>query len=268
MSIITFVNQKGGVGKTSTCIMIAKLLAKNNSKVLLIDLDNQENLSSTFGFESRDDLNSSYELFFKEDVASIINKTEDKNIDIIIANGKSVQINSELEEEVFKIKYSISGNKFNYPINQILVKKLKEIKNYDYILIDCPATINTMIKTALIVSDIVLVPINTDSFSINGVIKLTNIIEDIKLNLNDHLKLRIFLNKYESHLPNHLKAYEMLRTYLNRYVAKTTIPKRKMIQDTVEQLKDLYKFNNKQSIAIANQYVKLFNEVIKNENGR
>ncbi len=187
--IISFYNNKGGVGKTTTTLMFAQIKAKEGKKVLCIDLDSQCNLTSQLG-KINSEL-SIYDLFTDNaEVKEIIRTYDDNNLKIDFIDGsiKLQLLNQQLPSKAMLIN-----------INEILKNKLKTIKEeYDYILIDCPPTMDVMVSNALVTSTEVIIPLKADRYSVDGIKMLLEHINMIKNNFNNELKIAsMFLNYYK-----------------------------------------------------------------------
>lgn len=174
--IISIANQKGGVGKTTTTVNLSASLASMNKKVLLIDLDPQGNATMGSGVDKHALNNSICEVLLAEsNIDDSIIKTE-HNFDILASNSDLVAA------EVFLI---------NQKNNQVTLKNaLSKISNkYDFILIDCPPSLNTLTINAFTASHSVIVPMQCEYYALEGLSSLVNTIDTIKESLNPKLKL-------------------------------------------------------------------------------
>ena len=179
---IAIANQKGGVGKTNITFNLSGALAQKNKKILLIDLDQQGNLSSAF-------LDNIYNLpltvadiLLENDtpVSKIINKTSFENIDIIPSNI-----------DLSKIDLQLAGEP---DAQYFLADKLKDIKdNYDYILIDCPPSLGLPTRIGLVASDEVIIPLECQEWAVKGTAYLRDAITKIKKRANPKLKIMGYL---------------------------------------------------------------------------
>lgn len=183
--IISLINNKGGVGKTTSTSILAELLAETDKKVLLVDIDGQANLSMLYGCKDADDIDvikglvnaekpNIYEIFkyrlrSKEDIKRIIRKTEVENIDIIPSSKRH-------KETTNILKNNTTGNN-----NIILKRALETVKDdYDYIFIDNAPMIDELTVNSIFVSDYILVPVRTESFSYEGLIEILDEVKYIK----------------------------------------------------------------------------------------
>ena len=158
--IVAFLNQKGGVGKTTTCVNMATFMALMGKKVLLVDMDPQGNATSNLGFSKDGKLNSIYQVMSKEKSAKdAIYETKINNLSIITANIDLAGVEVEL----------VYMAKREFVIKQIF----EEIKDgYDYITIDCPPSLGLLTINAFTASDAVIIPIQCEFFALEGLSQL------------------------------------------------------------------------------------------------
>lgn len=171
VNIISIMNQKGGVAKTTTSINLGSFLAMENKKVLLIDADAQGSLTKSFQIENT--TQSINELFLNEkfDIISI-----SENLDIIASDQKFIGCESRIINNLGR--------------ENILKKALNKIKgDYDYIIIDCPSNVSYITINALVSSDSVIIPVGANIMSLEGIDLMINFLTEIRDNLNDNLKL-------------------------------------------------------------------------------
>lgn len=176
--IISVVNQKGGVGKTTTSVNVAAYLAQGNARVLIIDLDPQGNASTSFGIDIYDESNLSiYDLLIENLRASdVIVKTNIPTLDIISANVNLAGAAIEL--------VNVESREFR------LTEKLKSVTdNYDYIIIDCPPSLGLLTINALTASDYVLIPVQAEYYALEGLGQLVNTITLVQSYLKPELEI-------------------------------------------------------------------------------
>ena len=178
MKIIAFVNQKGGVGKTTLSLNLAALLAEEGKKVLIIDNDSQANITNTFFNEEFD--NTIYNVILKgEDLNNVIHKTSIENLDVVVNSLASADINLLLSTEIareMKLKNAVTKAKLDY----------------DYVLIDCNPSLDLNMVNALVACDEVIIPIDCSAYSLTGLKNLVDFIEKIKV-LNEDLNIKGFV---------------------------------------------------------------------------
>ena len=191
MQIISVINQKGGVGKTTTVINLGAGLSKQNKKIMIIDLDPQGNATTGLGLSNMD--NSSDTIYDvlngSKEINEVIKKTQYENLDIITSNVDLSGLEVETADD--------SNRAF------ILKVKLASYLNsssgsYDYVLIDCPPSLSLLTVMALVCSNSLLVPLQTEFFALEGLTQLMKTIERIKVSLNPELNIRgILLTMYD-----------------------------------------------------------------------
>tara|TARA_B100001741_G_scaffold76776_1_gene62170 strand:+ start:253 stop:1047 length:795 start_codon:yes stop_codon:yes gene_type:complete len=219
MQIISVINQKGGVGKTTTVINLAAGLSQLNKKILVIDLDPQGNATTGLGLSNMD--NSSETIYSvlngTNEIEAVIKKTQFENLDIITSNVDLSGLEVETAED--------SNRAF------ILKTKLALYLNnsrgsYDYALIDCPPSLSLLTVMALVSSNSLLVPLQTEFFALEGLTQLMNTIERIKVSLNPDLKIRgILLTMYDKRNKLSSQVEKEARDYFKEKVYTSIIPR-------------------------------------------
>ena len=219
MQIISIINQKGGVGKTTTVINLAAGLAQLKKKILVIDLDPQGNATTGLGLSN---LNNSSETIYgvlngTKTISEVIKNTEYKNLDIITSN---VDL-SGLELE------TASDSNRAFMLKDKLALYLNNSRtSYDYILIDCPPSLSLLTVMALVTSDSLVVPLQTEFFALEGLTQLMKTIERIKVSLNPELNIRgILLTMYDKRNKLSAQVEKEARDYFTDKVYTTVIPR-------------------------------------------
>ena len=179
---ISVINQKGGVGKTTTVINLAASLSILGQKILVIDLDPQGNSTTGLGKSNNDENNNIYNLLIKKKkLLNVIQKTNISNLDII---GSNVNL-SGLEVE------TANDSNRAFLLKEILKGENKNIiESYDNVFIDCPPSLSLLTIMALVTSDEILVPLQTEFFALEGISQLVKTIDRIKVSLNPSLEIR------------------------------------------------------------------------------
>jgi len=219
MQIISIINQKGGVGKTTTVINLAAGLSQQGKKILVIDLDPQGNATTGLGLSN---LESSDQTIYgilngTKMISEVIKKTQFQNLDIITSNvdlsGLEIETAGDSKRAfILKLKLAAYFNDFK--------------SSYDYILIDCPPSLSLLTVMALVSSHSLVVPLQTEFFALEGLTQLMKTIERIKVSLNPELKIRgILLTMYDKRNKLSSQVEKEARDYFNEKVYITVIPR-------------------------------------------
>ena len=212
--VISITNQKGGVGKTTTAINLSAWLAKKGKKVLVIDADQQGNTTSGLGLEKNDIENTIYDVMLEESSLTDVKlKTCVEGLEVVPANisltGAEIELIGKEEREY------------------ILKKEIDKIKQYyDFIIIDCPPSLNVITINALTASDTVLVPIQCEYFALEGLEQLLHTINLVKKRLNRHLELEgVVFTMFDARTNLSLQVVEEVKRSLGTNVYRTIIPR-------------------------------------------
>ena len=219
MQIISIINQKGGVGKTTTVINLAAGLSKQNKKILVIDLDPQGNATTGLGLSNMEDSSNTIYgvLNGTREIYEVIKKTKFENLDMVSSNVDLSGLEVETADDA----------------NRAFILKLKLTAylnssrgSYDYILIDCPPSLSLLTVMALVCSHSLLVPLQTEFFALEGLTQLMKTIERIKVSLNPDLSIRgILLTMYDKRNKLSSQVEKEARDYFNEKVYLTVIPR-------------------------------------------
>ena len=214
--VFAIVNQKGGVGKTTTTINLGTALAAVGKETLILDLDPQGNATTGLGFTNKESLEGAYELLISTTVlGEIIKNTSIPHLHIIPSN----QNLSGAEVELAKFKKGA---------RELLLKKALRpyISRYDYVLIDCPPSLGLLTVNALAAVDKVLVPLQCEFYALEGLSQLMKTIKIVQSRINPDLTLEgIVLTMYDTRSNLSSQVANDVRNYLGHKVYKTFIPR-------------------------------------------
>ena len=217
--IISIINQKGGVGKTTTVINLAAGLSMKGKKILVIDLDPQGNATTGLGLSNSDKSDKTIYsvLNGNKKISEVIQSTKFENLNLITSNvdlsGLEVETAGD-SRRAFKLKDELGSI-----LNDSRV-------SYDYILIDCPPSLSLLTIMALVASDALVVPLQTEFFALEGLTQLMKTIQRIKSNLNPELSIRgILLTMYDRRNRLSGEVEKEARNYFKEKVYQTMVPR-------------------------------------------
>jgi len=217
--IISVINQKGGVGKTTTVINLAAGLTMRGKKILVIDLDPQGNATTGLGLSNTE--NSELTVYSvlngNKKISEVIQSTKFNNLNLITSN---VDL-SGLEVE------TAGDSRRAFKLQDELASILNDSRaSYDYILIDCPPSLSLLTVMALVASDELVVPLQTEFFALEGLTQLMKTIDRIKSNLNQSLNIRgILLTMYDKRNKLSGEVEQEARNYFKEKVYQTVVPR-------------------------------------------
>lgn len=248
--IIAFANQKGGVGKTTTCVNLSAYLATMGKKVLLVDLDPQGNATSAVGISKETNTKSIYNIIIGENyVEEVILKTSVKGLDILpseigLAGAEIELVSMDNRERILK------G----------ILNRLKS--SYDYICIDCAPSLGLLTVNALTASNSVLIPIQCHFFALEGLTQLMNTIKLVKKHLNPDIDVEgvvLTMKDNRSNLVNEVS--EEIRKFFGSKVFNTVIPSNIRLAEAPSYGEPICKYDPKSKGGVA--YKELTLEFLK-----
>lgn len=250
--IIAIANQKGGVGKTTTAINLSACLAEAGQKVLSVDFDPQGNATSGLGFEKEEMDKTVYELLLGDcGLDACIYQDVQENLDVMPSDMNL----AAAEIELLDVKNKES----------LLRTELKKISDsYDFIIIDCPPSLNILTINALTAADTVLVPIQCEYYALEGLSQLIHTVELVKERLNPILKIEgVVFTMYDARTNLSLQVVENVKENLQQNIYKTIIPRNIRLAEAPSYGMPINLYDPKSTGASA--YQRLADEVMNRE---
>lgn len=292
MKKISIFNQKGGVGKTTSVVNIAVALARLEKKVLVIDMDPQANTTTGLGVDKYTEEDSIYGLFYELDDS--IDNEEDKSIEIEKEDQEDFESTNisldkddeekesgdieidfskyirETESGVFLIKSesSLSGLEVEL-VSLDPIKRTQVLKNivdkiddsYDYVIIDCPPSLGLLSINALVASDSIIIPIQTEYYALEGVSELMNTYKLVKDSLNENLDIEgVLLTMFDKRENLSYEVVEEVKSYFKGKVFRTMIPRNVRLAEAPSYGKSVIEYEERSKGAVA--YKMLAQEII------
>lgn len=247
--IISIVNQKGGVGKTTTAINLATYLANLEKSVLLVDLDPQANASSGLGIDYQTVANGLYEVMTGPyNLRDILHPTVHERLRIAPANQNLAAANIEL----------VSHDDREFKLHNIL----EEVRNeFDYIIIDSPPSLGLLTINGLVAADEILIPVQCEYYSLEGLGQLLNTINLIKENIKQDLKiLGALMTMYDDKHKLTQEVFDELYRYFPNRIFRTVIPRNIRLAEAPSYGRSILHYDRKSKGAKA--YEKLAREIM------
>lgn len=232
--IIAFTNQKGGVGKTTTCVNLATYLAAYGKKILLVDMDPQGNATTGVGYEKTADMLTFYDVVSGEhEILEVIKQTSIKGMDLIPSNVDLAGAEVDLVQMDNREK--------------VLKNQLKSVKNnYDYILIDCPPSLGLITVNALTATDSVIIPIQCEFYALEGLSQLMNTVRLVKQYYNTSIEIEgviLTMKDSRSNLVNQVA--DEIKKFFGKLVYDTVIPRNVRLAEAPSHGLPIYLYDGK-----------------------
>ena len=253
--IISFSNQKGGVGKTTTCVNMAAYLARGGRKILLIGLDPQGNATTGLGFSKGALKKSVYNVLIEEEAV------KDNVLDTELENLKILPANIDLAGAEVELVYKKNREK-------VLKEALEKVKSqYDYLLIDCPPSLGLITINALAAADSVVIPIQSEYYALEGLSQLMNSISLVRQHLNKSLKVEgVVLTMYDGRSIISRQIAAEIKKFFTKKLYEIVIPRNVRLSEAPSHGKPILLHDPK--CAGARAYSALTEEFLKKTEGR
>ena len=233
--VIAFSNQKGGVGKTTTCVNLAAFLAEKGKKVLIVDVDPQGNASSSLGIYDKKIKTSTYTLLCGD------KETEECAISTEVNNLFLVPSSQELAGAEIELAQVVIGRE------RVLAEKLEQSKGkYDYIFLDCPPSLGLLTVNALAACDGVVIPLQCEFFALEGMSQMMNTIKLVKKYLNKKIEVAgVVLTMYDGRAKLTKGVLEEIDKLFADKVFSVRIPRNVRLAEAPSYGKPINKYDNK-----------------------
>lgn len=256
MKSVAFINQKGGVGKTTSTINIGAGLAKLGKRVLLVDFDPQANLTYSFGVQPDGLKKTCYDL-----IIAIANKRKPNPKDFLL------ELSIGKKDKLFLLPSNIGLSAFENDVknhekrNFLFREAIGLFKGFDYIMVDCPPSLGILTVNVLSAVQEVLIPVQTEFFALQGLKQITNVVKAVNQKLNPSLKLGGIIGTKFSNRKLHKDVVTFLKNTFKKNVFKTVIRENIALAEAPSYGKDIYSYRPKSNGA--KDYQLLCKEILK-----
>ena len=256
--VLAVANQKGGVGKTTTAINLGTALAAVGERVLVIDLDPQGNASTGLGITRQETQKSTYHMLIGEvEIDDIVVSSGIPRLDCAPSTldllGAELEL-SEFERKTYRLKDAVIRMQNSHSLK----------RNYSYILLDCPPSLNLLTINALSVADAVIVPLQCEFFALEGLSQLLKTVERVRSSLNSKLTIQgVVLTMFDQRNSLSGQVADDVRGVLGDKVYNTVIPRNVRVSEAPSHGKPVLLYDN--NCAGSQAYIRLASEVIRRE---
>ena len=259
--VIAIANQKGGVGKTTTAINLGTALAAVGERVLVLDLDSQGNASTGLGIDAESRFKTSFDILTGgATILDTVLKTAVPNLLVVPANSDLVGIDGALGNDParpFKLRDAVTalvGQQRNRPADT----------HFNYVLIDCPPSLNVLTLNAMTAAHAVIVPVQCEFFALEGISQLKDSIEQIRATLNPRLEIQgVVLTMHDQRTALSREVASNVRAFFGPKVYETVIPRNTRVAEAPSHGKPLLLYDY--DCAGSQAYIRLATEIIERE---